>query len=627
MCDDLLSFVVHSRSSFSCATRHFAQTMPSMPYRRQTVIALGLAFLSVLDIPAMIFVCPKCELDPETVIMDGQSVGFEVPENWDVLRCFVNIPVLPIPLSGMTVFTAAAETRLIQRITRNATALAASEVASGVALLKRAAAAPLHPVQEAAVVILAFFFPMDETCATILRRRPSPDVLQAPSGMQLSQGQRQELARHLADVSGDTSNAVDETGDEEDALQVGNDDVGGGDSDEDANGSDMEADDGSDRDGGSDDNGPADSAAPDGKPAVPPTVDQGGRAAPKSAAVRPWHSRTGAFSPCFEIIPKDNTTAWTSIRWFVRALFGEPVVNMLVSCDGENIAQLVKALRDDDPMACKEKLGAVSEVAFVARFLSRVAYVLDAFPSIRFALAHVLEYCGQVELDLDKTFDSAAEKLSRAGKGAYMEYCDMWKISTPEKFVAYVKSRPGMDPLISNDALATLEVFPMLKRVRPAIWDNTAATRRTAYAAGQKKKRSSMSAAKEDISDNCNKNFPTDRKLTPGVYNLLCPHVVCYGFRVLTKAESVEDGISVVLERFAKIPKTIYYEMACKMNRNFMRRVRPLFRHHGVRCFMDRPHGKGHTCSLVNFADAPLRHTLGKASTAAETSHSIAIRI
>jgi len=629
VCDDLLSFVVNSRSSFSCATRHWARTLPSLFYRRQTIIALGRHYLEVLDIPAKIFMCPHCKENPIVIIMDGQALGFKIPKKWEVLRHALNLPVLPIPLSGMTIFTSTAQTDLIQRITRNSTALAIKELTAGTTLSYKMALGSLTPAQEAAMVAMAFFFPLDAGSAAILRRRPTDDQDAAvPVGLILSPAQRQALATHLS--SPDTLAAVDgaAAADGEEAEQhlhdVDEGDVGG---DENSDGEDEDAaDDGENTESSSSDEEEGDGRS--GARPVPPTRELGRgtrRGKKDKAAANPWHERTGAFAPQFDILERDDVPTWTSIRWFLRATIGEPVVNLLVSCNDDEVKELIKALREANPKAWRIKMSAVDDVAFVSHFLSRVAPVLDSFRSLRLAVATLFEYCLQVEKDLDKTFDEAADKYSKLGKGSNKEYCEMWRDTSPETFAEYARSI-GMEQLVTEDADASMEVFPLLRRCRPGIWDRTAATKRTAYAEGQRKKRTSASAAKEDLADNCNKNFPTDSKLTPGVYNVLCPHVISYGFRVLTKAESVEDGISVVLERFPVPPKTIYYDMACKMNRNLMRRVRPLFRFFGVRCFMDRPHGYGHTCSLSNFADASLRQTLGKASTAAEASHSIAIR-
>lgn len=636
-CDDVLSYVVTSRSSFSAATRYLASVIPGFRHRRQVIVDLGLMYTSCLDIPALLFRCPKCKDFPLVIIMDGQALGFRIPPEWDVLRLSHNVPVLPLPLTEMTVLPQAAQSALVQRITRNGTKLASAELASGVALHLAAAAGTLTPVQEAAVVLLSFFFAYDSTVASLLRALPPPDAgTVAAKFLQLSAAQRESLRAHLGNpaIIDQGAAAGEGSGDggsdaEGDALDIDDDDVGGG--------SESEAEGMDDEDGARNQRrarregavgrgeGDVDGGTPDDAAEGTRSLG-GGRNKTRKSPGAPWELRKGCFAPVFDIIPEADMATWTSIRWFLRALLGEPVVNLFVSCDALAVRNLVTELRATGDSDWEVHISAVRDVAFVAHFLSRVAHVVSAYRSLRLAIAALFEFSVDVEDKVDARFALSAEKASRAGKGENKEYCEMWRTTSPEQFASYVRTMPGMEKLLDNDSVASMEVFPNLKRCRPGIWDNSAAKRRAMYAAGQKEKRTAASAAKEDAADKCNKNFPTDQKLTPGVYNVLCPHVVSYGFRVLTKAESVEDGISVVLERFSDIPKTIYYDMACKMNRNLMRRVRPLFRHYGVRCFMDRPHGKGHTCSLTNFADASLRQTLGKASTAAEVSHSIAIR-
>lgn len=638
-CDDLLSYVVTSRSSFSAATRYMASVIPGFRHRRQAIVDLGLMYTSHLDIPALLFRCPLCMDFPLVIIMDGQALGFRIPREWNVLRLSHNVPVLPLPLTDMTVFAVTAQSALVQRITRNGSKLSTTELAAGMSLYEGAAAKSLDPIQEAAVVLLSFFFPLDATAASVLRAHPPANAGTSVAGFfHLSASQRDALRAHLtspvvlaadegAAAGGDDGREDDEGG----GMDIADDDVGGGaDSDAEGAAEDQEQGDGQGRVGRDDADGRGGSGGDGGVAADDAVAGTrslgGGGAEARNSPGALWQSRSGSFAPVFDIIPKDDGPAWTSVRWFLRALLGEPVVNLFVSCDAAAVRGLVSELRATGDSDWTVHLMAVSDVAFVAHFLSRVAHVVSAYRSLRLAIAALFEFAINVEDKVDARFALSAEKASRAGKGENKEYCEMWQTTSPEKFAAYARSMPGMERLLHGDAIASMEVFPNLKRCRPGIWDNSAAKRRALYAEGQKLKRTAASAAREDAADKCNKNFPTDQKLTPGVYNVLCPHVVSYGFRVLTKAESVEDGISVVLERFSSIPKTIYYDMACKMNRNLMRRVRPLFRHHGVRCFMDRPHGKGHTCSLTNFADASLRQTLGKASTAAEVSHSIAIR-
>lgn len=105
----------------------------------------------------------------------------------------------------------------------------------------------------------------------------------------------------------------------------------------------------------------------------------------------------------------------------------------------------------------------------------------------------------------------------------------------------------------------------------------------------------------------------------------MCPHVITLGFRCLFRAESVREALSIVLERFPRLPKVIFYDVACKLNKNALRRVRPILRAHGVRCILDRSHSITHTCSPIYMPDESLGATAGVATQAAEVSHSIAL--
>lgn len=56
---------------------------------------------------------------------------------------------------------------------------------------------------------------------------------------------------------------------------------------------------------------------------------------PKNPAAggTPWNERTGIFAPAFNIIREDNLAASSTIRWFLRAVFCEPVRRIFASCD------------------------------------------------------------------------------------------------------------------------------------------------------------------------------------------------------------------------------------------------------------------------------------------------------
>jgi len=70
----------------------------------------------------------------------------------------------------------------------------------------------------------------------------------------------------------------------------------------------------------------------------------------------------------------------------------------------------------------------------------------------------------------------------------------------------------------------------------------------------------------------------------------------------------------------------VFYDVACKMDRNGMQRVRSILSKHKVRFCLDRAHAKGHTCSCVYFPDESLSVTNGVTTQAAEVQHSISVK-
>jgi len=55
-------------------------------------------------------------------------------------------------------------------------------------------------------------------------------------------------------------------------------------------------------------------------------------------------------------------------------------------------------------------------------------------------------------------------------------------------------------------------------------------------------------------------------------------HVITLGFRCPFRAESVGEALSIVLERFPQLSKVIFQDVACKLDKNARRRVRPILR-------------------------------------------------
>lgn len=131
----------------------------------------------------------------------------------------------------------------------------------------------------------------------------------------------------------------------------------------------------------------------------------------------------------------------------------------------------------------------------------------------------------------------------------------------------------------------------------------------------------------EDPGERCSKSFPKHSQLTAGVFNIVCPHVVTLGFRVMFQAESVADALSLILERFPALPKVIFYDVACTIDRNGMQRVRSILFRHGVRFCLDRAHAKGHICSCIYDPDEALAVTNCVSTQAAEVQHSVSVKL
>ena len=132
--------------------------------------------------------------------------------------------------------------------------------------------------------------------------------------------------------------------------------------------------------------------------------------------------------------------------------------------------------------------------------------------------------------------------------------------------------------------------------MRPAIFTPRAKAR---WTADKPRPRTGAQAEQEDAVDRCSKSVPKHADLTAGVFNIVCPHVLTMGFRVMFQAENVADALSLILERFPRLPKVVFYDVACKLDRNGMQRVQNILSKHKVRFCLDRAHAKGHTCSCV----------------------------
>ena len=643
LADEVLLFVIISRSSFACATRFFAQVLRGVRIDRQLVTRLGREYGHVIHLVRLLFACPCCGDAPELVIMDGQSVGFLETAAFSAHRVTQNVPVLGGMKTDLIVIVNLAAVRdSVKRVTRNGAACTERESKAMEAWAVKYLNGEMEPFEASAATLFFFFFPFNQACLdkatgvssgpALLPRQvieinevaehmpaivcvPRPQVI--PHEFAVTDVELMDLVREVdegdveVDVTSEDQAAADDTDGEDDPTAVG---VG------DSAGNDLF--------------GAPNVVAPLPRaPAPAPPLGGrditgdvggtqqplGGRALGRLKEVVPWSTRTGMCAPSFGAVLATDILSWDAVRRFVRALVGEPVIGLLLSCHTREILHLAEALRDKDGKVFRAQLYAVGNVSFLDEFFARTSLVLEKHHGLRVAVSALLVFGLKVEHDVDAEFKSKAEAASRNGTGSNMEYAENWMVTSKTKFAEYVDGHKDYKGINLEDPVQTMEVFPALPRVRPAVRDNGAAMQRLKY-----KTQRGAAAAKEDEADDCNKDFTRHKNLTPCVFNVVCEHVITLGFRVLDKAESIEDGLSILLERFPVLPQKIFYDVACKFNRNAMRRIRPFFRQHNVRAWMDRAHGPGHTCSLINFADSALHLTFGRKSNAAEVSHSVA---
>jgi len=568
--DELLSFIISGRTTYTAATRHLSADVLSFGLRRQDVVKLGTAAIKTFRIPAETARCPLCGPSPEFIVIDAQALGCSDPDDTTPFRPAEDCPVLNIPAPKLCVIERAPLRATISQVLRTATPLTTPQVD----LLRSwhdTIGAPGRSTPEAAAAELFFrFFPFG---------RDQPANAPMPGGVPCASGSSAptSAAETLAEGERPTKRGrLSAAGGLEAALRL-------------------------DKDG---------------------AVVLGGKGPLAKMPTATWRNRSGHCAPAFDRYPSDDDGLWICVRPFLQAMLTETVTGMFQSFDERAVRLLANTLRLMRRGAWRSLTQAVDGVGFVAGFLGWFANLIDEEPSMRKAVGVLLLATVDVEKYVDDTFKAVAnnkETLAAGCKNA--AYCNRWKgRPTTADYKRWRAEQEHLGDMDEDDPLVSFEFFAGLPRVRPGITDSEAAKRRVKY-----RGKDCHKADLEGEGDACNKAFSVKAGLTQGVFNVVCPHVITLGFRCLFRAESVGEALSIVLERFAKLPKAVFYDVACKLDKNAMRRVRQLMRAHGVRCILDRPHSITHSCSPIYMPDECLGTTAGVATQAAEVSRSIAV--
>lgn len=566
--DKLFSFVINARTTYTAATRHLSADVLCFDLRRQDVVKLGTAMLRVFLIPPQTARCPICGPDPEFIVIDGQALGCTDADDAHPTRVQVDCPVLDIPASNLCIVAQPPLRAAITKVLRSSARLTETQCKLLHKWSTDMVGSGRRSAEGGAAYLFFHFFPLGTDAAPVSQARETGrSSTSATASLPLAPSSSEDK----------TGTSDGELGALEGALR--SDDAG--------------------------------------------NVALGGAGQQaKRVFVDAWRERTGLCAPNFAAYPSDNDGAWLATLPFLQALLSETVSGMFQGHNERAVRLVANVLRLKGPGAWRRVTKPLDGVGFVASFLGQFEAVIDADSHFRIALGELLLRAVNVEQDVDAAFDAAAQsKITLARGWQNAEYCDRWAgTPTRTQYLQWRAQRVRPDTPDEDDPLVSFEYFAGLFRVRPGITDSEAAKRRVGY-----RGRARHAADMEGDGDACNKAFSLKYGLTQGVFNVVCPHVITLGFRCLFRAESVGEALSIVLERFPRLPKVIFYDVACKLDKNALRRVRPILRKHGVRCILDRPHSITHTCSPVYMPDESLGATAGVATQAAEVSHSIAV--
>jgi len=568
-CDKLVSFVYHSRSSYAAATSFLASLRSCYGLRRQLIVTLGRCYVATLQPTEDVFVCPICGDNPEYIVIDGQALGFRVKDGFHISRPALHLPSMNLNIDNYAVIRRPSIRAAIRKVLRTGDPLTKTDAE---------ALRDLHAAR-------ASMFPRARTAAAVENWR----LTRAAAALFF----RFHEWTAVDDLGGGRPAPVGATG------------------------------------GGGVQGGPgaaADAVGPNGEEL--PVGSLGIGPAPTSTSLA-WDEREGTCRPRFETF-RAGGTEWATVRPFLLAVLGDPVVNLFVGHPRAPLLALSKHLTQVDGSGWRKKVNAANAVGFVANFFARVGPLLDKEPPLRQAVGALLRFAVEVDQAVDDDFSVAAKKASDGGQVETAAFCKRWlNVSSPAEYEKFAAEHLEFKDKDYDSPYVSFEFFGFLKRARPAIFTPRTRPKRAAGqqpVRGRGRVRRGAQAVKEDAGDRCAKAFPKHSELTAGVFNVVCPHVVTMRFRVMFEAESVADALSVILELFPKLPKVVFYDVACKMDRNGMQRVRTLLSHHKVRFRIDRAHAKGRTSSCVYFPDESLAVTSGVSTQAAEVQHSVSVK-
>ncbi len=103
----------------------------------------------------------------------------------------------------------------------------------------------------------------------------------------------------------------------------------------------------------------------------------------------------------------------------------------------------------------------------------------------------------------------------------------------------------------------------------------------------------------EMAADNCTKNYRNSKSHTPGLFavHCACANPKILGVSIMDSSESLSTAFSILISRFDKLPRTVYYDNACNLSKSIILRAPWVLKETRLCC--DRFHYKSHACPSV----------------------------
>jgi len=580
----VLCFLLESTKSLSGATSGLA---------RQTLISAAHRFSRTLIVPAALFCCFKCKKAVDrpylAVIADGQVISILRNQSQPLVRLTVDVVGVPMDTShGSCLASAALRAAIRKRVTAEhqpIVRLTKDENAALARLSEELASPPAAHVTDRitsksgnlawAAAMIYFSFYTNEVSAT------DPGIPAAAAG---------------ADAAG-----TDGDGSEDDAPAAAAVGIDGG-----------------------------------GQPAAAAAV--GGAAG--AAAARPRGSFyiskqvTGAVGHGLGATVERER--WRVVRRFVLTFLAHPVVGAFAGLPRIRIKRLASKLVMGVPLTeWKPYVAAVESLGIVWPFLQLVGMVDVDDPLLTRAIGELLLFTCGVDAYWETVWRDQAPAAAK-------EFETVWKQTSAAKYNNWAATRapppPRSSPLLCGPhsrergyaqlvEVMTGHVWPDLKAVRPFPTDSKAEAVNDARAVRVKAGREALEVmlAQALGEDDCRHAFLASQTFMPGVENFLCPCGILIGYDFLDRAESPAHVLGSLVQRFPLLPSVIYFDTACQMASNALRRMPWLINYCDTASSTDRAHRakKQHGCSPKFDADAYPSRSVRHRTSCAESRHSI----